>query len=407
MSRKFLTDSLWSLISSVSTAIVTFSLIIILARFLGSENFGFFEFSKSTLMLLAVISTFGVNIVVLRHVAGQSDISERNISSFILIGTLISFSLTLLSVFYFFFFGGVGVNKVLYLVFFSIILVTISSTLEGVTCGVKRFDVLAKVNFISAFLYFSISLFFIWLWDVTGAIVALCVFYFLKVFFFTLFLKTEVRCNFGEVRVKDILIIIKESFPVMLQETLQYFTGWLIIVIITFNSGFKEVGLYSLTIQIMTIVLFVPGVMKNVVLSYLSSGKANTIALAIYSNLFATLLVSAFLMLFFKYFIGLYGAEYYEVGTVIYLLCGTSIVISVCNVFVQYLISQKRNWLVFFSRLARDIVLIVLYLFFLFLEVNNLSSVMYSMFFANIFYISLVVFCFVLQKKKVSNVANW
>ena len=76
---KFLSDSIWSLLSSLSSALSTFSLSIIYVNKLGVENFGIFGLTQSTILLLAVVGCFGLNITILRYVAENID---RNVNIF-------------------------------------------------------------------------------------------------------------------------------------------------------------------------------------------------------------------------------------------------------------------------------------------------------------------------------------
>ena len=359
---KFLSDSIWSLLSSLSSALSTFSLSIIYVNKLGVENFGIFGLTQSTILLLAVVGCFGLNITILRYVAENID-RNVNIFNHLFIAALLGIFLVL----GFLFFSYLGLvpfvekDKNLLYVGLFIPFYIFCLIFEGVLSGYKKFSILAKINFFANSIYFFSALILLEKFGLLGVVYGYCGLYFLKLIFLCILVYKNNYIRFEKLNLVNIGNLAKESLPVSLQEIMQNISGWVVILLILSQSDYKEVGLFNVILQIMMIFLFIPGVMKNVVLSYLSSGN-DSIKIGMYINIFSVLLVGIFLFIFSDYVFSLYGKEVHFIASYIPLIVIICLIISVCNIYVQKMISMRDNWRVFYSRLGRDIILYLIFI---------------------------------------------
>lgn len=391
--KKFLSDSIWSLLSSLSSAISTFTLSIIYANKLGVENFGIFGLTQSTILLLTVIGCFGLNITILRYVASNTD-KKINLSNHLFIGLLLSIILT--SIFLFLsaleLMPFVEENNLLIFVGFFVPFCVFSLIFEGVLGGYRKFYILAKINFFSNIIYFFLALFFLNYFGLLGVVYSYCFLYIIKLFYFSIFIYKEKSLNIDKVNFSQVKDLVKESLPVALQEIMQNISGWVLIILILNQSSYKEVGLFNVALQIMMIILFIPGVMKNVVLSYLSSGL-NSIRIGLYINVFSVIFIGVFLVIFSDYFLKMYSNDFSSMNQYMPVIVMISLIISICNIYVQKMIALKENWKVFYSRLVRDLIIYIIFILMVQFNVFNvISSVFCAYIIANVVYFILVLY---------------
>ncbi|WP_104505704.1 oligosaccharide flippase family protein [Acinetobacter indicus] len=391
--KNFLSDSLWSLLSSLSSALTTFILSIIFANELGVEDFGFFGLTHSTMLLFSVIGSFGLNITILRYIASNLNV-QKDISNYFflssLLGVLLIFlfiALCLLGFFPFYEKNYLFIYLALFIPFF-----VLSIILEGILGGLKKFHTLAKINFIANINYFVVSCYGVYNFGLVGAVYSFCFLYFLKFILLSIYSLRDKTLFFNSISFSKTKILFKETFPIFMQEILQNISGWILIMLILNYSSYKEVGLFNVIFQIMMIILFIPGVMKNVVLSYLSSGL-DSMKISLVINVFSVATIGIVLTIFSEQFIGMYGKDFYHVSDYIPIVILIALIISVCNIYIQKLIARRNNWIVFYSRLARDL---MIYLGFIIMVDFNvfyiIESVLYAYILANLLYLFLVIY---------------
>lgn len=68
-------------LAQVLTALMSFLLLIYLARFLGEADFGKYSFAFSLTTLLATLTDLGVNQLLVREIARDKDISEEYVNN--------------------------------------------------------------------------------------------------------------------------------------------------------------------------------------------------------------------------------------------------------------------------------------------------------------------------------------
>ena len=118
--------------------------------------------------------------------------------------------------------------------------------------------------------------------------------------------------------------------------------------------------------QWMSIVLFVPGALRNVALSNFASISddleknhriLNRLLLINFVSTFIPFLVIAVLS---NWTYLLYGDSYEGLPIVLNILVFTSVVTSLSNIYTQELIAKSLNWFLFVSKLIRDIGIVAL-----------------------------------------------
>ena len=176
--------------------------------------------------------------------------------------------------------------------------------------------------------------------------------------------------------------LLKFSFPVAMQELTYFITQWGAPLLITKYASLGEVGIYTAAAQWNAIILFIPGVLSNVVLSYLSTTAATneqSHKTMIKRMLLINFVCSAipFLIVFTlsSVIVSFYGKTFVGMRSVLNILIFSTIFTCLSNVFTSDLISQGKNWLLFILRASRDIIILVL-LFFVLQLTNGINAAM-------------------------------
>ena len=159
--------------------------------------------------------------------------------------------------------------------------------------------------------------------------------------------------------------VISYSLPIALQESLYSVTHWVNLFIIIKLAGYTELGISSAASQWMAVVLFVPGALRNVALSHLSATNNNregnrTILRRLVGVNFLATFIPFILILICSHFIeSWYGSTFNGLQRVLNVCVFTAVVNSVTNVLTQEFMAHSRNWFLFFSRLLRDVGILV------------------------------------------------
>lgn len=363
----FLKDSGWALVGSVLGKGLSLLAGIAVARFLGKDIYGEYGIIKNTLFQIAVFSTLGLGYTGTRFIAKAVAESAHNTLQIIrAIYNISYFTSGILAVLTFIFSDQIAAlikvpDTSLSIKFTALIIIAnaVNTAQIGILSGFKSFRLIARNNTWGGIATFITSVLFTFYWSLNGALFAL----FLSMLFNAVINYFSIRkiCSYFVAESKiETKIAYKEligfSIPVALQESLYSLVGWGLSFMIIKYSSHGELGLYTAAMQWANIVLFIPGVLKNVILSYFSSSH-NTILLRnrmIIINIVATLIPFIFISLFSGVIASFYGTTFEGLTFILRISCFASIFSSVAGVVIYEFISNGNTWLVFFSRLFRD-----------------------------------------------------
>ena len=280
--NQLIKDSLWSLSGNAVGRGLSLLAGIFIARFLGKDIFGEYGLIKSTILTIGVFSTFGLGYTATKFIADFKRDSPEYIKLFIRYATKITLVFSgamavLLLVF------APYVARVIFeatslttpLRFLAVLIVfnAITTTQIGMLSGLGEFKILAKINGIIGILTFLISVILTYFWKFQGALIALCIVQILNCIFNYLAVKIHIPIVNKHVS-KNIALqkrILTFSIPIALQEAVYSITSWTGSVLLVRFANFGELGMYNAAMQWHSLILFIPGIMKNVVLSHLSA----------------------------------------------------------------------------------------------------------------------------------------
>ena len=172
----------------------------------------------------------------------------------------------------------------------------------------------------------------------------------------------------GNIDKQYIKEIVRYSIPIALQESLYSITHWGTVLILVKLADYTEIGISSAANQWMSVILFIPGALRNVALTHLSaSNKDKNRNKSVLYKLLSINFVSTFvpflvILCLSGWITRLYGESFNGLQVVLNVCVFTAVVNSLTNVLTQEFMAHSKNWFLFFSRLVRDLgILITLY----------------------------------------------
>ena len=409
INSKILKDSFWALFGNSVAKVLALIIGIVIANLLGSEDYGKYGLIKSTLISISVFSTFGLGITGTKYIAQYKDTNKdiiNNLCHDIINISLFTSGLIAIAIIIFakqitIYLEMSDMIITLRLSTIAIVFNAINTAQTGILAGFKKFKTISNYNLITGIYLCLTAIICTYYIGLNGAVIALSSSYILNFILNHVTLskirKEYPKASSGHSFIKEMLIF---SLPLALQEGLQSLSSWLTIIVIVKMSCYSEYGIYAAAAQWTAAISFIPAILKNVTLSYLSDSNSNNSRI-VKIMLFANLVSSGcfFLIILFASPIisQWYGESYDGVDIVLNILIFSSVLGSLGSVFIQELISQSKNWLTFLISLLKTLLIILLGCC-LIVVMNYRGSIAfaYSTLFANIIYLCLL---FVSYKK--------
>ena len=411
-------DSFWAIFGNgIGNALLLVAGIII-ARFLGKDVYGEYGFVKSTMFYIASFASLGLGVTSTKFIAQQLDDSPQFVKSVIKDSILLTIGFSgSIAILLFCFatpFAILIKEPSLYIAFrvLAIIIVfrAITTTQIGLLAGFKKFKTIAINGLLSGSFMLIICIPLTYYLGLKGSLCSLllsqmfnAIINCFSIIRITKTLEEQIEKNYK-------MELFRFSLPVALQESSFVISHWGAIMLLTMYSSIGEVGLYTATAQWNSIIMMIPGLLNNVILSHLSSSvnkkdqHKRTITSMLLVNLASTLIPFITIYISAGFIASFYGPTFSEMPGVMRLLTFATIFECCSQIFKSELLAQSRVWLLFTLRLVRDIMLITsMYLVLLYFHGKN-GAMVYSL--CNVitsvlFFGSLIVSYFVIKKKSI------
>lgn len=376
--NSLLQDSFWSLLGNTVLKGLSLFAGVYVARVLGKDVYGEFGMLKTTMLFMASFVTFGFGYTATKFVAENSKVKEIQKAYFKSISQMILLVGSVFSVLFFLLSSNIAViifnNKEmsLFLKIVSVLFTTNAylSFQTAVIAGFSEFKKLSIINIISGVFSFIVTVLFAYYYGLQGALYALLLTQlfniclnckFINIYFLGVLVKSRKRKLFYKKA-------ISASFPVALQEILFSITAWINSLLIIRFSSSGELGIYSVAIQWNGIILFIPSILRNVILTHLSKENKNNFSHnkilnnMLLINFGVTLIASLFIGLLSGVIVSFYGESYEGMEDLISIAVFTTVFMSMFSVYAQAYMSKDMNWEMFFIRFFRDIFIVVLFI---------------------------------------------
>lgn len=364
-------DSMWSLIGSTVGRGLSLIAGILVARFLGKDIYGEYGIIKTTLIYIEIFSTFGLGYTATKYIADYKKTCPEKVSAVCRAAlriTLFTSGLMALVVLVFAkqiaeIIDAPHLYNTLRITAAGIVVNAINIAQIGVLSGFAEFKVIARNTTISGIVTFVLTATLTYLWGLNGAVIALVLSYGTQCLINNISVRTLVnQYEKPKSSQKELYQeLVSFSFPIALQESLYSITSWVISFMLIKLAGYGELGLYSAAGQWAAIISFIPGILRNVTLSHLSSNMTNqtahdtTMKAMLLVNILSTAVMFLGIVLFQDLICSFYGETFVGLKPVLLVLTFNTICSNASNVYVQEFMAQGKNWFVFVCKIIRDL----------------------------------------------------
>lgn len=371
--NKFFQDSSWSLLGNIIGKGLSLIAGIFVARYLGKEIFGEYGIIKTSIMMIATFSTYGLGYTATKYIAEYKNNKKEYVKPFIkyasritlvLCGTMAILLLFFADYFSEFVLKAPQLNNALRILSVLIIFNGQTTTQIGVLAGFGKFKQLARINSIIGVVNFLFSILFTYYGGLNGALLALLLTQLLNWFINNHEVKKSKK-EFVFEDEADTTLLLKDiltfSTPVALQEMTYAVTSWLSSYLLIKLTSYGELGMFNAAMQWNAIILFIPGILRNVVLSHLSENNSDEnkhnkiMKRTLMINFVITAGAVFFIIVFSTFFMDkIYGNSFQGISSLINIASISTIFASMSNVYAQAYMSKNKNWLMFTLRFLRD-----------------------------------------------------
>lgn len=398
-------DSFWTLLGSGIGKGLSLIAGIFVARLLGSETYGEYGTIRTTLIYIAIVSTFGFGYTATKFIAEYLKRDSKRLNSLVRKFLIITISFSIiLSLLFTIFAEDIAQflkdsNLATLLKRYSILIVfnAIVGTQIAIISGFKNFRSVSIVNIWSGIIVFVGSIVLTYLWGIDGSLLTLLVSFIVQALMNQIIISKKLRTlKYNSILPwQEVLPIIRFSIPVALQESLYTIVHWSTLWLLIYYSDYTQVGISSAGSLWQSMVLFIPAMLKNVMFSYLTTNKyeKRLTNKLIYVNLISSLLPALIVIFLSGLLLDFYGPSFNGVQYVITICVLSSVVISVSEVYCYKLISEDKPWFVFLSRFLRDIVIFLsAYILLKKYQSNEALYIAIISFIANLLYLVFISF---------------
>jgi O-antigen/teichoic acid export membrane protein len=334
---------------------------ILLARIFGPKLFGEYVFLKQAFDVLLVFILFGGDKSLIYFSAlNKSDGANKLLS----VIKFIAIVIVLLFVISFFVREELLANydfsfNLFFLVIFAltILLNVVLVFIESYFIGIKSLKTYFKSVIIASIVYLPLSYFLGYRYGIVGVFTALFLQYFLQFVF--IYLKENQYFNkrkLIDVK-KDLKQLYTFSLPIGIGELLVNLTAFITSIILIKNASFEEIGIYNVAMRMVMFIVFIPNLLNNILLSYLSIEihKEKFLFKTVLLNLILSGIVGFVFFIFSNQIFSLFGWNFEQNLNDVFINLIYAI-LPFCSslVLLQYLISIKKRWSYLFFRFLRE-----------------------------------------------------
>ncbi len=402
-------DSFWAIFGNVIGKALSLLSVVIIARILGKDLYGEYGFLINTMISIAIFSTFGLGYTSTKYIAENIKNNPGLLYTIIGITQKTTFTVSVITtsiIFLFSDFFAIHVFenpssvKLIQFSSFYIIFNSIVRTQIGILSGFRDFKGIAINNSIIGVLA-VLTTFLAYYYGLKGALLGALLIQIINFILNRILIKKNLKIYQNVLNDKSNFMfktILAFSFPVALQEALYSSITWLYGLLLVKFSNYGEVGLNAAAVYWSALILFIPGILRNVVLSHMSSSLNDNsqhnrvLRVILIFNLSITFTLSIAVYLFSDIITSFYGDNFIGLRNVLNISVFTTIFASLSNVYAQAYMSKSKNWLMLMFRIIRDgATLVIAYI--LITNENGLNgalSLAQSSFISNIFFLILM-----------------
>jgi len=393
LNKKIFNHSFWILCGNIISKFALLLATIIMARYMGNDEYGQFGIIKSTILMFAMFAGLELGMTATKYIAQYLGHDNSKIERIIGLSNLFAIILSL------FISGAVYLYSDLiamqiaapqltyeikissFILFFS----SINGIQTGILNGLQRFREVSIINafagVVSAILLILSAIYgnldtVVFAFGANFIVLFLLNYFVLKKYFYNVF-KINI---FNLSNFKEIEVLWKFSLPAIFAGMMIGPITWACnYLLVNTPNGYAEMANFDIANQWRTTILFIPAAISQIALPLLASSINDKQSYNIVFrknlkiNFFIGLFFSIVLLLITPFIVKLYGQAYNGAFYPMIIMFITTVFISVNNVIGQVIASQGRMWLGFMVNFLWGIVL--LGLSYVFIDYYNLGAI--------------------------------
>lgn len=339
---------------------------IIIARLLGKDLYGEYGMVKTTMFHIASFSTLGLGFTSTKYVADAVCNYPYRLKNIIRtsLGTTFGFSLFLCVLLFLFanelalFIEEPDTALAFKALGIIVVLRAVNTVSAGVLGGYKAYRAVGINSIVSGIVLLVLAGYLTYKIGVVGSFIALSISQLVNAILNVIVVLKFYKQEEGDEDVSKDMVYF--TFPVAIQEFSYMLCTWGGTMILTKYASFGDVGLWSAASQWNAIIMFIPSLLSNVVLSYLSglSGKQGSRQKMLNKMLLINFVCSAIPFIIVYLLAGVissfYGQTFGELKPILRVLTLSTIFICLSNVYQSNLLSEGKNWVLLVMRVIRD-----------------------------------------------------
>ncbi|MBS3168175.1 flippase [Candidatus Woesearchaeota archaeon] len=264
-------NSLWLFLGKLFLLLIGIFLNAWIARYLNPEFYGFYSLALNFVAFFSVFASLGLDVLMIRELSKNWTLSSKYLSIIIRLKILLSFFSILLAIILVFLLPYSHSLKLAISIFsLSILFTSLDTTFITVFLikSINRITVIGDV--ISKSFYAVLVILFIsigggYLWLIVASLFALLVKLIYDFWYFTKY----VHLNLNYFDKKDLIYIIKKSFPLFIISILSLIYFRIDIIMLSFLADINSVGFYSASFKLSEFFHLIPGILFSAMLPFL------------------------------------------------------------------------------------------------------------------------------------------
>lgn len=355
----------WSIFGTAAAKLFVLVAGILCANILGKEGYGQLGIVRSTINLFVVFGTAGMGVTATKYIAQYKNTNREYTQKIASITQGFAFFAGCLTAILVLVSANFLSNHILNAPELTVdirigailLLVTIlNGAQNGILTGYEKFQSIAKNTFFASAAEGLFMVVGAKYGGVFGAILGfglgyICLWLFNRQTINRTFKQYGLSWQWNSITAQDLKILYKFSLPAALSGILVMPAYWIVRTLIIRYNGFGELGIYEAADQWRVIILFIPGVLGQIVLPILSNvleeGNSKSFWKVIWINIginaVVTIILSLFILFFGNWLMGLNGKEYLGSTAIIYLAFST-VFSSAATVVGNAITSWERVW---------------------------------------------------------------
>ncbi len=385
MAIRLLSAGFWSLFGNLSSKGLLLLSTIIVAHILGKNEYGEYSIIRTTVLMFIAFASLGVGATTTKYIAEHRETNIQKAYNIYIVTSIFSIIFgSLTAIVLIFFANDIATYQLkapylansiklgALLLFFC----TINGAQNGALLGFENFKRSATNSLVSSIVEFCSILLLAYIWGVSGAIIGSSIGYIIL----TIINNRSIQTNFkdkvtfkiSQIKKNEILVITKFGLPSALCNLLVIGVLWYTRTLLVQETDFGQVAVFNASDQIKSFILFIPASLSQIILPVLTNINAKKdqssykkiLWYNILINVSIASLITLFICIFASQILRLWGTDFNDPITLIYLACST-IFASFATVVGQAIASKGKMWIGFLFNFGWSLLVLILSIHFL------------------------------------------